>query len=340
MKRHDTNHLQGAGLRLLGEFARSRGLSLSDESTQDQLLSELKETLSHTRKNPIRLHGFRVQAMFSYLAAALGNCKIITEEDSGIFFDAVGSLTRPDFRVITRDGLQFLVEVKNHHQKNAPQPYRFKEDYLQTVTQYAELMGLPLKFAIYWSRWKTWTLTDAARLPRDGASLKLPFADALRMNEMGILGEVSVGTLPPLALRLDADTTKSRQVNDAGEVGFTIGKAALYSGGIEITQPDEMRLAWMLMLHGEWAGYKKTAIVENQHLEAIEFSVTPEIRSNDQEFEIIGSMSQIISNQYLEATSAGKEIKSLAPTKDSSEFGAVIPRDYDGKAVSAPRSIR
>ena len=129
--------------------------------------------------------------MFSYLAAALGNCALITEEDSGTFFDTIGTLTRPDFRLITRDNQQMLIEVKNHHEKNVPQPYSFTESYLESVTRYAELMGLPLKFAIYWSRWNTWTLTDASRLSQKGGKIQLTFPDALKMNEMATLGDIS-----------------------------------------------------------------------------------------------------------------------------------------------------
>jgi len=333
MKRRDTNHTQGTSLRFLAEFARANGLSISEDSTQEQLLSVLKQTLCDTRENPIRLHGFRVQAMFSYLAAALGNCALITEEDSGTFFDAIGTLTRPDFRLITRDHQQMLIEVKNHHEKNVPQPYAFKESYLESVTRYAELMGLPLKFAIYWSRWNTWTLTDASRLFRKGEKTKLTFPDALKMSEMATLGDISVGTVPPLALRLYADTTKPHEVNDAGEARFTIGKASLYCGGKEITKPDEVRLAWMFMHYGRWTDCQQTAKIENHLLDFVELAVAPEVPTEGQGFEIVGAMSQIISKQYLDATSADEQIKALSPQNDAHEFGAIIPPDYEGEAL-------
>jgi hypothetical protein len=333
MKRRDTNHTQGTSLRFLAEFARAHGLSINEESTQEQLLNVLEQTLSETRKNPIRLHGFRVQAMFSYLAAALGNCAVITEEDSGTFFDTVGTLTRPDFRLITLDHQQMLIEVKNHHQQNVSQPYSFTESYLQSVTRYAELMGLPLKFAIYWSRWNTWTLTDASRLSRKGPNTKLTFPDALKMSEMATLGDISMGTIPPLALRLYANISKPREMNDAGETCFTIGKAALYCGGKEITNADEVRLAWMFMHHGKWTDCQQTAKIENRLLDFVELAVAPEEPTEGQGFEIIGAMSQIITNQYLDATSAGPQIKSLSPQDDAHEFGAIIPRDYEGEAL-------
>lgn len=333
MKRRDTNHTQGNSLRFLAEFARAHELSINEESTQEQLLNELKQTLSNTRSNPIRLHGFRVQAMFSYLAAALGNCALITEEDSGTFFDTIGTLTRPDFRLITRDNQQMLIEVKNHHEKNVPQPYSFTESYLESVTRYAELMGLPLKFAIYWSRWNTWTLTDASRLSRKGGKIQLTFPDALKMNEMATLGDISVGTVPPLALRFYADTTKPREVNDAGEARFTIGKASLYCGGKEITKQDEIELAWMFMHYGGWSDCKQTAKIENHLLDFVELAVAPEIPTEGQEFEIVGAMSQIVSKQYLDATSAGEQIKSLSPQNEAHKFGAIIPPDYAGEAL-------
>ena len=331
MKRHDTDHLQGACLRLLDDFARLRNLSIADVSTQSQLLDELGKTLHTHRTDPIRLHGFRVQAMFAYIAAALGGCKLITEEDSGIFFDAIGNLTRPDFRLITCENQQFFVEVKNHH--TATKPYEFTAAYLLKVTRYAELIGLPLKFAIYWSRWNTWTLVDASRLQKKTPKTKLTFPEALKMNEMGTIGDISIGTIPPLALRFHADTTKPRTVNAKGKIPFTIGKAALYAGGNEITDPVETQLAWLFMFYGKWTDVQNTAHFDNQLLDYTELSVAPEQPTEGQDFEIIGPMSQMITNQYLDSTSDGKNIKSFAPMTNASDFGAIIPADYKGKAL-------
>lgn len=280
------------------------------------------------------MHGFRVQAMFAYVAAALGHCKLITEEDSGIFFDGVGDLRRPDFRVLIRDGSQFLVEVKSFREKNAWKPYSFKRTYLDKVQMYAVALGIPLKFAIYWSCWNIWTLVDASRLDQSGPKVELPLTEAIKINEMNALGDSMVGTVPPLSIRLHADRSKPRTVSSSGEVPFTIGRVSLHSGSKEIRDENESKIAWFLMLHGKWNELEKTAKIDGNQLDHMELSVTPEESSAEQQgFDLVGNMSQMISIQFLNATSDGNEIRSLAPSIDVNQLGVLIPHDYKGKAL-------
>jgi hypothetical protein len=333
MKRHDTDHPQAELLRVLDNFARGRNLSIADESTQTELLDELSKALKENRSNPIRLHGFRVQSMFAYVAAALGHSTIISEEDSGIFFDGVGGLRQPDFRIVVLDGTKFLVEVKNFHEKNSHKPYIFKKPYLDAICLYAEEMGIPLKFAIYWSRWSIWTLVDSSRLDRSSLRTELPLTVAVKLNEMNILGDSMVGTKPPLALRLHADPTKPRLVSKSGEAPFTIGRVSLHSGDAEVTDEAEKKLTWFLMLNGKWTDVRQTAKVDGDLLEFMEISAAPEETTEGQGFEIVGTMSQMISNQYLRATSKEGVIRSLAPQVNANELGVIIPRDYEGEAL-------
>lgn len=334
MKRHDDSHIHSKGLRLLADFANTQGLALGDEATQEQLLHQLSDLLGETKTNPIRLHGFRVQAMFSYVAAALGKCAVITEEDSGTFFAATNDkISRPDFKIVTHEGSHFFVEVKNHSKSEPLKPIAFKESYLQSITRYADLMEQPLKFAIYWARWRTWTLVDASKLKRGGNKVELTFPEAIKMNEMATLGDITIATVPPLAFRLYADATKPRRVKKSGKAPFTISSASLWSDGIEITEPEEIQLAWMLMRYGSWTDYRQHAKIENKLIEFVEFEVAPEIRHDDQQFEMVGAMSQIITRQYLDATSENGKINSLAPDQAPDEFGAIISDSYQGKAL-------
>lgn len=271
--------------------------------------------------------------MFAYLAAALGNCKLISEEDAGIFFDGIGGLRRPDFRIVILDGSSFLVEVKNFHERNPHKPYTFKQEYLGSATKYAALMGLPLKFAIYWSRWSVWTLVDASRLDVESPKSELHLPDAIKWNELNTLGDSMIGTIPPLALRLHADPLKPRTVSDSGEAPFTIGRVSLHSGDEEITDETEKKLAWFLMLNGRWTNLQQTAKIDDSQLEYMELSVSPEETTEKQGFEIVGTMSQMISKQYLRATSDEGTIKSFAPKVEANQLGVVIPPDYKGEAL-------
>ena len=96
--------------------------------------------------------------MFAYLATALGEFRIINEEDSGYFFSLETSIRRPAFRVVTRNNDEFLVEMKNFHQKNLKIPFKVKSDYLSSLLSYSDAVGREIKFAIYWSPWNIWTL--------------------------------------------------------------------------------------------------------------------------------------------------------------------------------------
>ena len=125
MKRYSEDPDKFSLLKSLDDFARTKGLCITDAGTSDQLLEILRASLQVHVRNTARLHGLHAQSMFAYTTAAMGACRLISEEDSGALFDLDGNLQRPDFRIITRDGVQMLVEVKNFHPKNALKKLRF-----------------------------------------------------------------------------------------------------------------------------------------------------------------------------------------------------------------------
>ncbi len=104
MKRHTADKNQLKLLRMLDDFARSEGLEINDENTIKGFVSHISTTVKKHGDNPALVHGFRVEAMFAHIAAALGESKIINEEDAGTFFSLHRKTRRPDFRIITRKG--------------------------------------------------------------------------------------------------------------------------------------------------------------------------------------------------------------------------------------------
>jgi hypothetical protein len=77
---------------------------------------------------------------------------------------------------------------------------------------------------------------------------------AMKINEMADLGDMQVGTTPPLVLRVLTDPTKPRDLDAEGKVNFTIAKVELYCGGIHIEPREEQNLAYYFMLYGNWTG--------------------------------------------------------------------------------------
>jgi hypothetical protein len=151
MKRHSPDPLHFSLLKSLDEFACASGKSISDAASRDQLFERLRALLHQHVNHEARLYGFRAESMFAHVAAAMGSCQLISEEDSGIFFDTTGDLKRPDFRIITLDSAQMFVEVKNFHQKHdALKPFRMDGRYLASLKRYASINTIPLRLAIYY----------------------------------------------------------------------------------------------------------------------------------------------------------------------------------------------
>ena len=271
--------------------------------------------------------------MFAYVAASLGKCIIIKEEDGGLFLDGMGTLRRPDFRLVTSDNLEFLVEVKNFRARSLERPFRIDEGYLNSLRKYSELMSVPLKFAIFWSGWNQWTLVDDFDFTLAGGKGTLLFGEALKNNQMGLIGDLLVGIEPPLSVRFHADQTKPRDVSESGEAPFTIGGATLHVAGQEITDETERNLAWFFLLHGKWTSIEQTADIASNQLNYFEISAAPEEVTENQGFEIVGSLAEMASAQYIAATSKGTKVASLSPDMDPDSLGIRVPQDYEGKVL-------
>jgi len=205
--------------------------------------------------------------MFAHVAAALGKSKIIVEEDSGVFFSSEEDIRRPDFRLITNESEQLLIEVKNFRQKDPMEPFILKSKYLSSLKKYADVFKIPLKIAIYWSVWKLWTLIDATHFISENSDYSITMPEAIKRNEMNLLGDHMVGTVPPLSLRLYADPNKPRSIEENSQVHFTIGRVALYANGKEIIDDFEKKLVWFFMLHGKWNEVDQSAEIKNDLLE-------------------------------------------------------------------------
>lgn len=333
MKRHLSDQKYFKTLRMLDDFAQSEGMSIQDEMVLDKFIRHLSEAVQKHRDNPIRVYGFRVESMFAHIAAALGKSHIITEEDSGAFFSSEEDIRRPDFRLITADGEQLLIEVKNFHQKDPMEPFIIKSTYLLTLKKYADAFNLPLKIAIYWSVWKLWTLIDTAHFSSQNSDHIITMLEAMKRNEMNLLGDHMVGTVPPLSLRLYTDTNKPRSLDKNGKVHFTIGSVAFYAGGQEITDEFEKKLVWFFMLHGKWEKIEQPAEIKNGLLEYTEFSVSPEQYDKKQGFAMLGFLSELISSNYKFLTSPEGEISQLIPKQQPDQLSVLIPYNYKGKVL-------
>ena len=324
---------------LLDAVGRTHGISIDSADGRDRILDIVKKS---ALQNPPATwqHGRRAEAMFGYVAAAIGRCSLVKKEDSRPAFTGHQDMKIPDYRLVTDSGQQLLVEVKNCHRGRLDSRVEFKALYLSQLQAYAALVNAGLRLAIYWSRLKIWTLISPQDLHLDGSVWAITFRDALMQNAMAAVGDMHVGTTPPLVCRLLENPDRPPKIGVDGRVEFTVRRVEIESAGRPVTERREKNLAFQLMLFGEWPA-SDHPMIDDGRLLGVEFVAEPIECTPGQGFEIIGSLSRMASRRYDELTAPSGRIERLAPsTRDPSILAPAIPADYAGRQLPLWRFVQ
>ena len=323
---------------LLEEFAKfgaENRISLNDSKTVELFITYVRNAVRNAQSDQILLHGKRTQTMFQSLLLSLGDFRLLKNEDTGQVYPKDQFIV-PDFRVVLPDGTQWLIEVKNVYEEDPLQQKRklLNSSYREKLEAYASATGGQLRLAIYWARWSIWTLVSPERLIDENGDLMLDMETAMRVNELSRLGDMMIGTRPPLKLLLSADPAKTNPIAPDGTVEFNIARAQLYCDDDEILDSIEQQIAWILMQYGEWKKVDAKPVLENNQLKEIEFVCQPEERSNTyEEFEIIGLLSQMFTRYYAEQTLDNHEIVHLHAPPQPKWFAPLVKHDYESKSL-------
>lgn len=319
---------------MLDEFTCAHGASMRDETNGAYFLSEIAQALEATRSRDALVHGLRTQAMFAHVVAALGGCTVVKEEDAGDLYVLDNDLRVPDFRIVTIDRREVLVEVKNHRPSCSTQAFSLSSSYMDSLQRYCEAFGREMLVAIYWSEWQMWTLLRREAFDVRADSYRVSFEDALKMNEMSLLGDVMIATAPPLALRLLADTQKPRRCDPDGGAEFTVGAVELLAAGNVVDDPREEQIAWFLMRYGGWTVAGTQPETKADKLVSFALEVWPgKLTEPSQGFEMIGFMSQMLSREYNELTADAEGVNLLTPDREPEELGIAIPYTFTGEKL-------
>ena len=240
----------------------------------------------------------------------------------------------PDFRVVLLDGTQWLIEVKNAYiGEPFPQKRRFMtQAYREKLENYAAATGGKLKLAVYWARWRIWTLVSPEHFLDADGNVILDMEAGMVENELVWLGDRMIGTRPSLRLRMDGDPATTEPVAPDGTVEFAISGVQIYCGEDELIDPIEKEIAWIFMQYGDWKETGPQAILEGDQLIAVEFIWEPEERRN-KDFEIIGTLSQMFSRYYEEQTIENQEVVQLHAPLRPEWFAPLVKSDYKKKAL-------
>lgn len=307
------------------------GTTVKSEVRQAAFFDQLRSGLATSLESESRLHGWRVQEMFAGMIVSLGRFQLLSFEDEGDCFYSgdEDSIRVPDFRLVTEEGEQLLVEVKNVPPREHLE-YTMRLRDLEALERYAALTNARLLVAHYWAAANLWTLVDAASAERTKERATFRLTTAMKVNELGTLGDRWIGTTPPLTFSLTvADMGDEANPAEADEFLVRIEGAEVYCGGRRIEDQLEQNIAWRLMLSGDWRLTQSAQLASDGKLERIENVFAPETPTEGQEFEIVGTLSSMHAKLYTLATmTEGGEFLALRQEADPEELAELIPPNY------------
>ncbi len=328
-------------LAIFGRFGREQKLPLRDPNALKAFMAAVERDLIGALGSDTLLHGQRTENMFEALIVSLGHYSLFKREDIGTVYPTK-TMQAPDFRAHLPDGTPWLIEVKNVYCESPEQQvFDVTKDYMARLQNYASVMRAPLKFALYWARWRLWTIVDTSRFEESDGKLKIEMLRAFTANEFAELGDRTIGTTPPLRFRLRADPSKERTVGPDGETRFTICHAAFYSGEQEITDPIEQQIAWILADYGDWVSKEPEARITNGLLDAIELTWTPREKINlTERFETIGILSSMFSRHYASHTLNEEGVIQTEADLIPDWFAPLLDPHYKSKALPLWRFVQ
>ncbi|MFV1577481.1 hypothetical protein VWZ87_12385 [Phaeobacter sp. JH20_37] len=335
MKRQSRNPKKFDTLELYSALSREEGFQINAPGDLETFHRRIGESLRATLSNPNVLHGKRVEAMFAYVAGAMGRCKYLKQEDGGTAFASSDDYVAPDYRIVTHSDELFLVEVKNFHMKHFSSVYRIKRAYLKKLEAYARINRADLKLAIYFSRVNQWALLSPESFLEKNGELWIDLPHAMARSEMSAFGDRKIATLPLLRFEMlcDQEGDESRISNDE-TAAITIKEVKMHCGDQLLENSIEARIAFYLMRYGDWETTQDPVVITDGRISKVSFSSSPREATTDQGFEIVGSLSSMVSNAFRELTvDDGSDIVSLDVKYDPEFFELAIPENYKGEGL-------
>lgn len=327
MKRIERDPAKFGALELFAALARTNGFRLDRGKDLDEFAKIVLKSIQRTHTSGTILHGKRTEAMFAYIAAALGGCKLIKAEDAGDIFVKGPPVQAPDYRIVLDDGSTILVEVKNFYATDFRKRFVLKLKYFEKIQSYAALQGLPLKIAIYFASFNKWCLVPPDAFETTEKGLEISFITAMAKSEMIVLGDVALATLPELRLELTGKAEEANPLNKDGETLIIFRSGKMFCDDVELIDELDQKIAFYLMRFGRWTQIAK-AVLKGEKLFGVTFISRTDNVFEGQPFAIIGEMSSMIADAYSEYTIAGGIPFALDISADPCDLMLSIPKDF------------
>ncbi|RPE77896.1 MULTISPECIES: hypothetical protein [unclassified Frondihabitans] len=314
------------------------GLTLDDPHRVDKVVADVADKLREALATPTTVQGWRAQAMFSSLVAALDECDLMTFVDTGeIYYDGA-KVKAPDFFLHLRSGRRLLVDVKSHSTPGVFSPdasVKFKASEVARLSRFAEMYAAELFFAIYFPEIATWILLakDDFETTSTGSS-RITVMDALRRNRLALLGDRTIGTVSPLELVLHVDPDKRRSVDEDGKAVFIVKSVELLAAGTTITDETEQKIAYFLMLYGNFPA-EQEPIFEGGQLTQLRMHAAS-VEESGHGFEVVGPLSSMYARLFEGRTTGPMGVTALDISIDPGTLATLIPKDFDFAGSKLP----
>lgn len=332
-------------VRLLAEHAKVKGIAEYSEAAINEFGDRVEQSLKDTAAADHRVRGLRAESLFLAVVAGIGRVRMIKAEDCGEVFFAGEDIAVPDFRIITEDARQLLVEVKVQSWEDTFNvQFKMSDAYVQRLRRYAEYAGAELCFAIFWEGIGGWTLNRLQAFTPGVAGEQrwsIRYPRAMATSEMAWLGDCTVATRAPLRFRVLLDPEKSEPMPPG-----SLGKFTVTLAGVELLSQDRLlrgvaaRIAWRLLWYGSWDEVEQESHSDGDTLLWVDHVMGPagwdDAPPSPNDPVPVGTLSGMISNAYLRGAKKTVHTTATDGILEPGYMGSFIPRDFAALTLELP----
>lgn len=309
---------------------------VSDPARVEATVAKFEAGLRNSLESPSRIRGWVSDQLFGLIAADLGGCKLVKQEDAGVLFYE-DEVKLPDWRLTLLSDENILVEVKAEDD-NLPRVSKLRLTEVARLKRYAKLNDCPLYIAVHWVTMRMWTLVPVNDYVRVGDHFEIGLEAAFKRNHMcSLLNDRMLGLKPPLEFRLtmqevpdeDGATEVEPEPEEDGtrELSLVTTGIRMCAGGKEMIDKSETALVWFLIQHARWP-CEETIEDAGDGLWEMVFTMAPEQSDAEQSFDIVGGLSELYTRMfYSGTTSLEEETTQLSIDIEPGTLPRLVPTD-------------
>lgn len=285
---------------------------VSDPARVEATVAQFEAGLLDSLGSPSRIRGWVSDQLFGLIAADLGGCKLVKQEDAGVLFYE-DEVKLPDWRLTLLSDKNILVEVKAENDDH-PRVSKLRMAEVARLKRYAKLNDCPLYVAVHWVAMSMWTLVPIDDYVRVSDHFEIDLETAFKRNHMcSLLNDRMLGLKPPLEFRLamqevpDENGATGGQPEPGGdgtrELSLVTTGVRMFAGGEEMVDKSETALVWFLLQHARWPCDEEVKDTGNGVWEIV-FTMAPEESHPEQGFDVIGALSELYTRMFHSGTTS------------------------------------